>query len=129
MKSIRFMLVAIMAIIGTAVYGQEKTTSFKVYGNCEMCKKRIEKAANIEGVSKATWDVDSKMMTVAFDSGKVNDKDIQKRIAQIGHDTQNFSAKDVTYNKLPECCQYDRKIAANTENEEHQEQDSHQHKH
>jgi hypothetical protein len=32
--------------------------------------------------------------------------DIQKAIAQIGHDTEKFKAPDEVYNKLPECCLY-----------------------
>lgn len=123
------MLVAIMAIMGTIVYGQEKTTSFKVYGNCAMCKKRIEKAANIDGVSKAMWNVESKIVTIAYDSNKVGDQDIQKRIAQAGHDTQDFTAPDTTYNKLPGCCQYNRKMAEDSEQTKLKEREVHQHNH
>jgi len=129
MKSIRLMLVAIMAIIGTTVYGQEKNTSFKVYGNCEMCKKRIEKAANIEGVKSANWNVETKMMTLAFNTDKVSEKDVQKQIAKAGHDTQDLSASDAAYDKLPGCCQYDRKGASQGEHEGHQQEKSQQHNH
>ncbi|MFD2963960.1 MULTISPECIES: heavy-metal-associated domain-containing protein [Olivibacter] len=129
MKSIRLMLVASMAIIGTAVYGQEKNTSFKVYGNCEMCKKRIEKAANIEGVESANWNVDTKMMALAFNAGKVSEKDVQKQIAKAGHDTQDISAPNTAYNKLPGCCQYDRKDTSQDGHKGHQQEKPQQHNH
>jgi mercuric ion binding protein len=39
--------------------------TFGVRGNCTMCKKTIEKAANsVEGVSIATWDVGKKKIDV-----------------------------------------------------------------
>lgn len=113
------MLIAMMAIVGTAVYGQEKTVSFKVYGNCEMCKKRIEKAADIKGVSTATWDVDSKMMAVVFNPDKTSQEEIQKGIAQAGHDTQDFAAPDSSYDQLPGCCQYDRKNVSDAAHSAH----------
>lgn len=40
-----------------------------------MCKKRIEKAANeLEGVSSANWDVESKEFTAQYDPSKVSEK-------------------------------------------------------
>lgn len=129
MKSIRLMLVAVMAIIGTALYGQEKNTSFKVYGNCEMCKKRIEKAANIEGVKSANWNVETKMMTLVFNEDKVSEKDVQKQIAKTGHDTQDLSASNAAYDKLPGCCQYDRKDTSPGEHEGHQQGKSQKQQH
>ena len=44
---------------------------FGVRGNCGMCKNTIEKAANgVEGVAKATWNVDKKKIEVSFDDTK-----------------------------------------------------------
>lgn len=92
---------------------QEKTDSFKVYGNCGMCKKRIEKAAVSDGVSQAVWNVDTKLMTVTFKPAKITNEEIQKRIAAAGHDTEKFRADDKVYEKLPGCCLYERKPATN----------------
>ena len=88
-------------------YG-EKTASIKVYGNCGMCKSRIEKSLKMEGVSKANWNIKTKFLAVTFNDEKTNLKEIGKSIARVGHDTQNFKAKDATYNELPGCCKYDR---------------------
>lgn len=84
------------------------TTKFKVYGNCGMCEKRIEKAAKIEGVSSADWDEDTKMLIVRFDETKVKPSKIQAAVAAVGHDTDKVRADDKVYNKLHGCCQYDR---------------------
>ena len=81
--------------------------SFKVSGNCEMCKDRIETAAkSVSGVTLADWSTETKMLHVAFDSKKTNSDDIQKAIAKVGHDTEKFKAPDDVYKALPECCLY-----------------------
>ena len=81
--------------------------SFKVSGNCEMCKARIERAAkSIKGVHTAVWDVDSKLLIVSFNNAKVKAIDIQNAIAKSGHDTEQSKANDAVYNNLPACCQY-----------------------
>jgi len=48
-----------------------KEASFKVFGNCEMCADKIETAAKkVEGVKKAEWNTESKLLKVSFDSDK-----------------------------------------------------------
>ena len=86
----------------------EMTAKFKVYGNCGMCEKRIEKAAKIDGVRLADWDEDSKMITVTFNPEKVKPGRIHKAIAAVGHDTDKVKAPDDVYAELPECCLYER---------------------
>lgn len=81
----------------------------KVWGNCETCKKRIEKAAKKGGAITAAWDEESKELAISYDGAKTSSTKIQQAIADAGHDTQDLSASDATYNKLPGCCQYDRK--------------------
>ena len=88
---------------------QTDSATFKVYGKCGMCKKRIEKAANqLDGVSEANWDVDSKEFTARYDEAKVSEKEIQEKIASVGHDTEKVKATDEAYSSLPGCCKYDR---------------------
>ena len=109
------MMMAFM-LISMAALAHDSTDSLKVYGNCEMCKTRIEKAAKIDGVKKADWNVETKMLTITYDGHKVKLDDIQKSIAAVGHDTQNYSAEAAVYKKLPGCCKYDRKAADNKTN-------------
>ena len=47
-------------------------TSFKVWGNCDMCKKRIEKAAKTDGVKSAVWNEESKIITISFAPAKIS---------------------------------------------------------
>jgi len=122
MKTITSIFVAVFVFASTSIFAQSKTDSFKVYGNCGMCKNRIEKASKLEGVTSAAWNVDTKIMTVTYDSSKVTGDDIQKKIAGVGHDTEKFTAKEEVYKKLPGCCLYDRK-------KENKENDHSGHKH
>lgn len=107
----KFLLMAAFAMFSVAASAQEKTDSLKVYGNCEMCKDRIEKSAKLEGVQKADWNADTKMLIVTYNADKVKLEDIQKNIASVGHDTDKFSAEASVYKKLPGCCKYERKAA------------------
>lgn len=86
-----------------------KTETLKVWGECESCQARIEKAAKVEGVSKANWNKETKLLTLVYDPSKIKSDDILKKIAAVGHDTEKFKADDKAYAKLPACCQYERK--------------------
>ncbi|MBL7969256.1 MAG: efflux RND transporter periplasmic adaptor subunit [Prolixibacteraceae bacterium] len=80
---------------------------FKVSGNCEMCKDRIETAAkSVAGVASAEWSTETKLLHVSFDGGKTSSDAIQKVIAKAGHDTEKYKAPDNVYKALPECCLY-----------------------
>ncbi len=88
--------------------------SFGVRGNCGMCKKTIEKAANsVGGVAKATWDVDKKKIDITFDDSKTDAMTIHKAIAASGYDTEKVAGSEEAYNGLPGCCQYDHEMMMN----------------
>jgi len=86
-----------------------KSETFIVYGNCGSCKVRIEKAAMLNGVSKADWNKDNKVLTLIYNPTKVSSDAILKNIASVGHDNEKFKADDKAYNALQGCCQYERK--------------------
>ena len=87
-----------------------KTEKFKVYGNCDMCKERIEKAAtSVIGVIKANWDDKTKLLALTFDPAKTSTQKVQVAIAKVGHDTDGEKATVNSYNSLPQCCRYERK--------------------
>lgn len=85
------------------------TTTLKVWGNCSMCKARIEKAATTAGATKADWEVPKQQLTVTFDSKKTSLDKIAKQIASAGHDNAKYKTTAGAYNALPGCCQYKRK--------------------
>lgn len=102
-------MVALFMFGALAVIAANKTESFKVYGNCEMCKARIEKAAkSVDGVSVADWNVETKMIALTFDDSKTDVSKVQEAIAKVGHDTDLHKATDEAYNKIAACCKYER---------------------
>jgi Cu(I)/Ag(I) efflux system membrane fusion protein len=91
----------------SATQSRARSSEFKVSGNCDMCKDRIETAAkSVSGVSLADWNSETKMLQISFDGTKTNSDAVQKAIAQVGHDTENFKAPENVYKELPECCLY-----------------------
>lgn len=119
MKTKFNLLMVVMLFIGiTATAQDSKTEKFKVYGNCGMCKSRIEKAAkSVEGVSLAEWDKETSMVSVTFDADKVELHKIHMAIAKVGHDTDMHKSDDKVYGELPGCCLYDRPEAGEKEGE------------
>jgi mercuric ion binding protein len=114
MKTIIFSTFFLLALVGlfntvNASVAHDETSTFKVYGNCEMCKNRIETALlKNKNIKKATWDVKTKMLTVVYDPHMISLDAIHKIVADAGHDTDKVRASDATYNKLPGCCKYER---------------------
>ena len=119
MKIVRLIFTAVLVVVlGVYTFAQmrdhskmstTKTETIKVWGNCEMCKARIEKAAKVNGVSKAIWNSNTMMLTLVYNPSKVKSDDVQKKIAAVGHDTEKYKANDKAYKGLPACCHYKRK--------------------
>jgi mercuric ion binding protein len=88
-----------------------KSETIKVWGNCGMCKGHIEKAAKTAGATAATWNKDTKILSVKYDITKTTNKQIQEAVAGAGYDTKDLTGSDVAYKNLDECCQYERKAS------------------
>ena len=111
MKKILILFLALpFGILAQEKHKKNTKALFKVYGNCEMCEKRIEKAAlSIKGVKLADWVIPSNQINLIYNSNKVDLETIHRTIATKGHDTSEAKAKEEVYKELPVCCQYDRK--------------------
>ena len=105
------------AVFAGNLHGNE-TKTFKVYGNCSMCKKRIESALKTKGVSSASWNVESKVLTVSYDPQVISLDEIHQKVAAVGHDTEKVKAEDKAYSNLMGCCQYSR-TGANKKDSSH----------
>lgn len=109
-------LLGMMLLLVTfSVHSQEKKNknakyAIEVNGNCDLCKKRIEKAAfSVAGVKSAIWNIETHQLDLILNEEKCSVLDVKKAIANVGHDTDEVKATDETYNKLHMCCQYERK--------------------
>ena len=109
-------LVATLTLVlltSAAVSAQEKEQPKQVIavkGQCEMCKKRIEKAAySVKGVKSAQWHQDHQDIHIILDENRASIEKVHEAIAKAGHDTDKLKADDETYEKLHHCCLYERK--------------------
>ena len=87
-----------------------KTARVAINGNCEMCKATIENAGNQKRTATVTWNKDTKIADISYDSEQTSADDILKRIALAGYDNEKFRAPEDVYAKLHSCCRYDRAI-------------------
>lgn len=129
MKKVILSIAVVTALVFTGCKSEKKDTpkveqteskiaiteaSFGVRGNCGMCKKTIETAANsIEGVTSAIWDKTKKKMDVSFDASKTDSKAVETAIANSGYDTENVMGDLDAYKGLPGCCKYDHTMQMN----------------
>lgn len=103
-----------MALFAFSASAQEKKNknakhTFEVRGNCEQCKKRIEKAAfGVSGVKMAMWDQDAQKLTLLLNEEKASVADVKKAVAKVGHDAEGLKASDADYDNLHHCCKYER---------------------
>lgn len=110
MKQLIF-FIATLFITWQYAFAQEgsfKTDTVKVSGNCEMCQQRITTAAKIKGVQTVSWNMETQMLVVTYDSSKITLDKIEQRIAAAGHDTEHFKAPESAYKALHKCCKYSR---------------------
>lgn len=113
MKRIQYIAMLCLLFSGITAYSQDGKTAttdttviFKVFGVCEQCKHRIEGALKVKGITKADWNIDTKMLSVRYDPSKIAFDKIHSKITAAGHDTYLKKANDAAYNALPPCCYY-----------------------
>ncbi|MCW4469482.1 metal transporter [Flavobacterium sp. MFBS3-15] len=110
----KLVLVMLVLFMGVSLQAQEKKNKnakaeIEVKGNCDQCKKRIEKAAyTVKGVKSAVWHQDHQDLHLIIDETKCSLDDVRAAVAKSGHDTDKVKATDEDYNKLHHCCKYDK---------------------
>lgn len=113
MKLLSFKIVAtvVATLFSIQLFSQAvQTTTFTVLGNCDMCKKRIEAAANkVKGVEAAKWDAGRQVVVLTYNTTIAKPEDVGAAIANAGYDNQYATGDDKAYKKLPACCKYVRK--------------------
>jgi mercuric ion binding protein len=112
MRTIKILLLSFLLLtVSTLVFAQAKTEKIPVSGECGTCKKKIETAAKKAGATFASWDVDTKELTVKYEANVTNAVKIEQGIAAAGYDTRDVKASDKAYGALDACCQYERPAA------------------
>lgn len=110
----KFLLVLLVMLVGFTMQAQEKKSKsakhdVAVKGNCDQCKRRIEKAAyTVKGVKSAEWHADDETLHIIIDETKCSADQVREAVAKSGHDTDKTKATDEAYKNLHSCCQYNR---------------------
>ena len=112
MKTLKTFFCLFLLTLSITSFAQTKTETLKVSGECGTCKKKIETAAKNAGASYAVWNADNKILTVKYNSTSANTAKIEKAVAAVGYDTPDVKASDKVYNKLDDCCKYERAASA-----------------
>lgn len=110
MKTLKIFSISILflSFFNNSFAQETKTESFKVSGNCGMCKSTIEKAARAAGAEYADWNKETKELSITYSTTSTNTAKVQKAIAAAGYDNPGFRAENAAYEKLPKCCHYER---------------------
>ena len=103
----RYLFVLLLMFCCTRLFAQSKTDTVKVWGVCDDCKDKIEKAAVKGGALSADWNEDNYQLVISYND-QTSAVNIEKEIAAVGYDTQDVKATDEAYKNLPKCCQYKR---------------------
>ncbi len=114
-NSVICFFLVVMAIFGCQItQAQTKINknakyTIEVNGNCELCKKRIQKAAfSVSGVKMASWNVETHQLNLLINEEKTSLDKVESAIALVGHDSKNVKATKKDYDNLHHCCKYER---------------------
>ena len=103
---ISILTLALFSVITFKASAQSQDTVLIVNGICGMCERVIEKAAQIEGVSLADWNENTKVLKLSYNPEKTSLTSISKAVAASGYDTELIAASDSAYNSIHGCCKY-----------------------
>lgn len=105
-----FAVIAFLGLFGfmSFAFAPSETISFKVNGTAA-CEANIEALiTGLDGVSSASWDASSKIITIVYDSQTIKKDRFYVALAEGGYDNQELHAKKGNYDALSEACKYIR---------------------
>jgi outer membrane receptor for ferrienterochelin and colicins len=104
-----YLYILVFTILSVQIGAQTSTIVLHVKGNCNMCTERIEKTAEEQrGVESAMYFLEEQLLYLEVNQERFDLAGLEKQLANVGHDTENFKASDEIYQSLPGCCRYDR---------------------
>ncbi len=109
-QSVRILVFTLFITAANSTFAQiadtgKKYVDIKTSAQCGSCKSAIEKAVNdVDGVKSASLDVETKIVTVKYDSEKTDAEAIKLAIVNIGYDADDIPADAKAYENLHSCC-------------------------
>jgi mercuric ion binding protein len=106
----QLMLIVLAIFIASTSFSEEKTSKFETVviqtsAQCGDCKERIDGGLNyMKGISFAELDLESKKVTVKFNTSKITLDGVKKKINAVGYDADDSKADPEAIKRLPACC-------------------------
>ncbi len=107
MKKNMYSFLLVLGILFSTMSLKAQTDTVKIITTslCSTCKKTIEHNLSFEkGIKKSIVNIDTKELTVIYDSKKTNPDKIRLALTKIGYDADSLKADPKAYNRLPDCC-------------------------
>ncbi|MEI6684132.1 MAG: heavy-metal-associated domain-containing protein [Bacteroidota bacterium] len=103
-------LVTVMTLSAQAFAQEKKIESIQIKTSamCKQCKERIENGLVYDkGVKDVVLDVDTKIVTIRYNTKATNPETLRKKISKLGYDADTIPCDKAAYEKLPACCKKD----------------------
>lgn len=110
LRTFNISIALLMIFSGYSQSNTFRTMTVKISGNCDMCRTTIENTANKIKSVTLSWDKETQLAKISYDSIKTNPAAILKNIALAGYDNEKYLAPDEVFAQLPECCRYNRTL-------------------
>jgi mercuric ion binding protein len=113
MKAFKLSLLFVLALmLSLPVMGQQakkkskiQVAEIKTSAQCGECDERITKALTFhKGIREIELDLDTKVLTVTYNSKKTDLESIRTAINEVGYDADEQPAIAAAYEALPACC-------------------------
>jgi periplasmic mercuric ion binding protein len=107
MRKILIIFAALLTQMANAqkVQSQNDTILIHTSAVCETCKETIEHDLSfVKGIVSSNLSVETRDLTVIFDSNKIDANKIRTEVTKIGYDADSLKADPKAFKKLPECC-------------------------
>lgn len=105
MKNLKVLSIAFCLFFASAVFAQNEKAVIKTSAQCEMCKETLEGAlASLDGVKKSKLDIESKELTVKYNTSEISIDEIRKAVAAEGYWADKVMPEREAYANLPDCC-------------------------
>lgn len=116
MKATKIFTGFLLAVLCTMLFAETtfsqdkkiETIKIKTSAMCNQCKDRIEGGMAYEkGVKDVSLDVETKIVTVKYNTKSTTPEELRKKISKLGYDADDVPCDKVAYDKLPACCKKD----------------------
>jgi len=104
-KQLVSLLALVLFSLGAYAGDNPKTVKISTSAQCGMCKTTIESAVNdLDGVKSVALNLETKALTVSYNSDELSADDIRNAVAKSGYDADDVKAVKKAYKDLPNCC-------------------------